>query len=137
MTLPELLAHIKQGNWDWPDGDHAWLSSQSGIHRVEPDGSLVAIFFIHGGRIRHQAHLPFRRYTLAEFLDKVRALADGLDDPHVIWSNDSGDGDTSLWIEGTRLPNESDVARLNAAKEAQDQMDRINLQQIKKRLKIE
>ncbi len=37
-------------DWDWDKHDFSWLSSQLSL----PDSG----FFIHGGRVRHQRHVP-------------------------------------------------------------------------------
>ena len=105
--------------WDWDRGDHAWLSSESGIYK---DGT--SIFFIHGGRIRHQAHIPYGLYAVEEFCSMIRERAAGLDDPKVCWSEDTGGGDQGFWVEGTRLPNDEDLARLQVARNDQALQDR-------------
>jgi hypothetical protein len=114
--------------WDWEEGDYSWLSSNSGIYK---DG--VSIFFIHGGRIRHQAHVPTGNYTLEEFVALFEERAAGLDDARLCWTEDSGGGSAGLWIEGTRAPNADDLARLQEARKRQEREDRINLRYIEKR----
>lgn len=114
--------------WDWEPGDYSWLSSRSGLYH---DG--VSIFFIHGGRIRHQANLPDGTYSREEFLAWFDKHAEGLDDPRIVWMDDSGDGNAGVWLEGTRPPNESDLARLRAAREHQRLEDEINLRAIMQR----
>lgn len=114
--------------WDWADRDYSWLSSKSGIYK---DG--VSVFFIHGGRVRHQGHIPHGSYGIDEFVAKIRSLAEGLDDPYVEWCSDTGGGDSDLWVEGTRAPNIDDAARLQAARERQERDDHLTLQGIRAR----
>lgn len=113
--------------WDWDEGDYAWLSSKSGIHK---DG--VSIFFIHGGRIRHQAHIEHGFYDVEEFIDVVRKHAEGLENVRVVW-DDPGDGGVDLWIEGTRLPNEEDLERLREARKRQARKDEMDLRSLQRR----
>lgn len=114
--------------WDWDANDHSWLSSRSGISK---DG--VSIFFIHGGRIRHQAHLPYGWHTVDEFVAMVQERAEGLEDPRVVWSDDTGGGDRGLWIEGTRAPNEEDLARLQHARDIQKRRDEMTARDLRGR----
>lgn len=114
--------------WDWDEGDYSWVSSQSGIHK---DGA--SIFFIHGGRIRHQAHIPYGWHTLDEFFALVRERAEGLDDPRVVWCEDTGGGDAGLWVEGTRPPNEDDLARLQHARDLQKRKDESAARDLRRR----
>lgn len=114
--------------WDWDEGDYSWLSSQSGIYK---DG--VSIFFIHGGRIRHQAHIPYGSYTVDEFCKMLRDRAAGLDDVRVEWMADTGGGDLGLWVNGTRPPNEDDLARLQAARDRQAYEDRSSVHGLRQR----
>ena len=114
--------------WDWAEGDYAWLASESGIYH---DG--VSIFFIHGGRIRHQASMPQGSYTREELLAWFDEHAEGLEDPHLNWTHDTGGGDCGLWLEGTRPPNKDDLARLEAARERQRRNDEIELRGIEAR----
>jgi hypothetical protein len=116
--------------WDWGDGDYAWLNSESGLYDPE---TQTSVFFIHGGRIRHQSHIPHGLYTLAEFQALWKQRAGRLDDPRLVWSEDTGDGDAGLWIEGTRAPDESDLARLQAARARALHADRIGYMSIRKR----
>lgn len=113
--------------WDWDANDYSWLASESGLH---VDG--VSIFFIHGGRVRHQAHIPSGTYGIEEFCALVRERAKGLDDPIVCWS-DTGDGDLDLWVEGTRLPNKDDLERLESARSHEIYRDRLDAQHLKRR----
>lgn len=114
--------------WDWEPGDYAWLSSASGLYL---DGT--SIFFIHGGRIRHQAHIPYGSYTVDEFAALLRDRAAGLDAPTVQWCEDTGGGNCGLWVEGTRPPNESDLARLHAARERQAREDEHTARSLRQR----
>lgn len=116
--------------WDWDPSDYSWLSSRSGIHK---DG--VSIFFIHGGRIRHQAHVPHGWHTIEEFEQLIRERANGLDDPRVVWCEDTGGGDADLWVEGTRPPNADDLARLEEARARQAREDEFTLRDIEARRK--
>lgn len=113
--------------WDWAPYDYAWLSSKSGIHQ---DGT--SIFFIHGGSIRHQAHIPFGSYSVDEFCALLRDRAEGLDDPSVRWIADTGGGDPDLWVEGTRAPNETDLARLQAARDRQRRIDEHEIRRLRR-----
>jgi hypothetical protein len=101
--------------WDWEEDDYAWLSSRSGIHK---DGT--SIFFIHGGRIRHQAHIPHGNYSVDEFCQMVRERAEALDD-------------ADLWVEGTRPPNEDDLLRLQAARDRQRRHDDLEARELRRR----
>lgn len=114
--------------WDWEPDDFSWLSSRSGIHK---DGA--SIFFIHGGRIRHQAHIPDGSYPIEEFVALVTARAEGLDNPRVEWCEDTGGGSAALWVEGTRPPNDEDRARLQAARDRQRRDDEYAARELKKR----
>lgn len=111
--------------WDWADGDYAWLDA--GV-RVDD----TSIFFIHGGRIRHQAHVPFGTYSLEQFTALLYERAEGLDNPHVTWSSDTGDGDYGFWVEGTRPPHEDDLARLQKARERREHQDRVQYMTLRK-----
>ena len=126
MSLEDIKWDVP--GWDWEQDDFSWLSSRSGIHL---DGT--SIFFIHGGRIRHQADLPTGHHPLEGFIALLRARAEGLDDPQVVWVNDTGDGDNGLWVEGTRAPVEADVVRLQAARDRQRRHDEIAYAELKKR----
>lgn len=114
--------------WDWDDNDFSWLSSRSGIHK---DGT--SIFFIHGGRIRHQARVPYGNYSVEEFCRLLQQRAEGLDDPIVRWMADTGGGDPGFWVEGTRAPNEEDLERLQHARDLQRRRDEIDARQLRKR----
>jgi hypothetical protein len=114
--------------WNWDSGDTSWLSSNSGIYK---DG--VSVFFIAGGRIRHQADIPEGYHTVDEFFALVQERAVGLDDPRVVWTDDTGNGDPGLWVEGTREPNEEDLARLQAARDHQRLQDEITARGLRKR----
>lgn len=114
--------------WDWDRDDNAWLSSNSGIY----DGE-TSIFFIHGGRIRHQAHLPQGWHPVDEFCQMVHDRAEGLDDPRVVHLSDTGGGDAGLWVEGTRPPNDDDLARLHLARERQRRRDEIDARLLRER----
>lgn len=114
--------------WDWDKNDYSWLSSHSGLHEND-----TSIFFIHGGRIRHQAHLPHGYHPLEEFIAMLRERAVGLDEPMVFWLEDTGGGDCGLWVDGTRPPNDSDLARLQAARKRQRQDDERALRDIQRR----
>jgi hypothetical protein len=131
LKLEELLKKINTPGWDWPEDDFSWLTSKSGLTRNEPDGGVTSIFFIHGGRIREQAHIPEGRHGLDTFIEALRSRATGLDDPCIVISY-SEDG-TSLWLEGTRMPREDDIHRLEAARERQRKEDDRILADINKR----
>lgn len=124
--LPEVGWDIP--GWDWDQNDYSWLSSQSGIHK---DGA--SIFFIHGGRIRHQAHVPEGNYTLEEFTTFFNEKTKDLDDAYLCWTNDTGGGIAGLWVEGTRVPNEEDLERLKSAREHQERKDRMDAGLLKQR----
>ena len=102
--------------WDWEPGDHSWLSSRSGTHRTSPDGGHTSVFFIHGGRIREQAHLPVGEFTLSRFQAMLEVRALELDEPRVRVVAEE-DGSVGLWVEGTRPPNAEDLERLRVARE--------------------
>lgn len=106
--------------WNWEPSDYTWLSSHSGIYK---DGT--SIFFIHGGRIRHQAHIPHGRYDVEEFCQLLRDRAADLDESYVVWSGDTGDESADFWIEGTRAPNTEDFLRLQSARDRQKRDDEI------------
>jgi hypothetical protein len=103
--------------WDWSEDDVSWLSM---------------IFFIHGGRVRHQSHIERGTYTIDQFCDMVREKGEGLDQPMVCWS-DTGDGHADLWVEGTRPPQVDDLRRLKSARESQLREDKISYMVIRKR----
>lgn len=126
--VPEGVVGWDVPGWDWPEGDYSWLASQSGLH---VDGT--SIFFIHGGRIRHQTHVPEGSYTLAEFTSLLAERMDGLDGPRVCWHLDTGNGEASLWVEGTRAPGPDDLNRLQAVRDQQTRDDRSALKGIQRR----
>lgn len=132
-TLKELLAKIGTPGWDWPQDEYAWLSSESGLWREDADGSGTSIFFIHGGRIREQAYLPYGSHDPDKFCELIKQRTKGLDSPTVNWLSDTGGGDPGLWVEGTRLPNEDDMRRLLAAWEKQKRDDERALRAIRAR----
>ena len=136
MKLEELLEKIATHGWDWPDGEYSWLSSRSGLTREERDGGYTSIFFIHGGRIREQAHIPRGRHGIDSFVALVKRRTEGLEDAYVVWSRDTGDGDADLWVEGTRLPTEDDMRRLVAAQDEQKRSDEKELAAIMVRRKL-
>jgi hypothetical protein len=119
MTLEELLGNINTPGWDWPEDDFSWLSSRSGLSRKESDGGYTSVFFIHGGRIREQAHIPHGNFAPDKFLELITKRVAGLDKASVNWSSDTGGGDCGFWVEGTRLPTEDDLHRLMSAREQQ------------------
>ena len=112
--------------WDWDEEDNAWLEAGVG------DGT-TSIFFIHGGRIRHQAHIPEGHYTVEQFTELVHGYAEGLDNPHIVWLTDTGGGDCGLWVEGTRAPNVADLERLQKARERIARSDRLTLKSLRKK----
>jgi hypothetical protein len=114
--------------WDWDPADYSWLSSKSGIHKDD-----TSIFFIRGGRIRHQAHFPHGSHDVEDFIRLVRAKAEGLDDPYVVWTGDTGGGEAGLWVEGTRPPNETDLERLRHARAVQERNDERAARALKRR----
>ena len=117
--------------WDWRPGDYAWLSSESGIYE-----NGTSIFFIHGGRVRHQAHMPHGTYTREELLAWFDQAAEGLDQPYLYWCDDTGGGYPGLWLEGTRPPKAEDITRLQAARERQERNDERTLQDIMQRRSV-
>lgn len=112
--------------WDWHPNDSSWLDAGARL-----DG--VSVFFIHGGRIRHQAHITCGRYTVDEFVALLRKHAEGLDNPVVRWSEDTGGGEAGLWVEGTRAPGREDLARLKAARRRQLQNDEMEAKALRRR----
>ena len=133
MTLHELLERINTPGWDWPVDDLSWVASKSGLRRKEPDGGETSVFFIHGGRIREQAHIPYGFHDMEVFITLVRKCARGLDNPTVCWVADCGSGEPALWIEGTRIPREDDLLRLEAARKRQREEDDRTMKEIEKR----
>jgi|SRR3990167_433977 len=127
MTTKQTVIGWDVPGWDWEPADFSWLSSKAGINK---DG--VWIFFIHGGRIRHQAHLPHGSYTVEEFIDWLHQRAAGLDGVRVNWMADTGGGDPDFWLEGTRPPNVEDVARLQSARDRQRRNDKNEFTRLKK-----
>lgn len=63
----------------------------------------------------------------------LRERAEGLDNPLVIWLDDTGGGDSGLWVEGTRPPNEEDIVRLRSAREHALREDERSLRELKQR----
>jgi len=126
MELSEPRPDIP--GWDWDERDFSWLSDKSGIRK-----NNVSIFFIHGGRIRHQGDIPYGNYPIEAFIDLLRKLSEGLDNPLVMWVSDTGGGDPGFWVEGTRYPNNEDLERLRYARKRQEQKDRSDLASIKRR----
>lgn len=124
-TSPDDLPQWDVPGWDWAPHDYAWLDAG-----VSVDGT--SIFFIHGGRIRHQAHIPYGHYTVDDFTKLLRNRAKGLDDARVIWSADTGGGDSGFWVEGTRAPEVADLGRLTAAREQRLWNDKISYMSIRK-----
>lgn len=112
--------------WDWDQNDFSWLDA--GVYH---DG--VSIFFIHGGRIRHQGHISYGYHSIEDFIATVRRLADGLDNPRVCWVEDTGGGDPGLWVEGTRPPREDDLERLHAARDNRSRKDESQLRDLRRR----
>jgi hypothetical protein len=111
--------------WDWEPGDNAWL--RSGVYE-----NGTSIFFIHGGKIRHQAHLPYGDYKPDEFASLIAERAKGLEDPIVRWEEDTGGGDPGLWVEGVRPPNKEDLARLQSARDRQRRRDRLEIARLRR-----
>lgn len=111
--------------WDWADQDYSWLSSQTHL----PDDG----FFIHGGYIRHQRHIPYRDYTVDNFLALIKEFAEGLENVQVVVSEDTGSGDHGFWVEGVRPPNQTDVEALIEVRRRRDHEDERNYKDILKR----
>jgi hypothetical protein len=111
--------------WDWPDNDYSWLEGG-----ITVDG--VSVFFIHGGRIRHQAHIPYGYYSVDEFTALLRKYAEGLDNPTLNWVDDTGGGEPGLWLEGTRAPTLADAARLREEREHLEQKDKLAFNYLKR-----
>ncbi len=111
--------------WDWSEGDYSWLSSE--MHT--PDGG----FFIHGGRVRHQKHVPYGWHEIEDFVVLLRSLAKGLENPQLVWLDDTGGGESGLWVEGTRPPNQADVEALGAVQKRKEAKDRRTFESIAKR----
>ncbi len=99
----------------WDRNDYSWLSSRSGWHG-DVNGCPSSVFFIHGKKIREQRHIPYGEYPVASFPALLEHWAAGLPNARFFWCEDTGDGDSGLWIEGEREPNAADQDRLEQAR---------------------
>ena len=111
--------------WDWANNDPTWLASHTSL----ANGG----FFIHGGKVRHQKHIPNGSYGVAEFISILRDMAEGLENPTVRWSSDTGAGDIGLWLEGERAPTKDDALWLAKAKQREADKDKRDLEWILKK----
>src|ERR1039458_3009473 len=114
--------------WDWADGDYTWLSSQSGVYH---DG--VYIYFIHGGLIKHEVHVPEGSYAPDEFATFVAQQTAGLDHVRINYMSGGGDDPASLWVTGVRPPNESDLVRLQNARDTQERKDQSEIKRMRRK----
>jgi len=111
--------------WDWADHDYSWLST----HTMLPNSS----FFIHGGYIRHQHHLPWGDYSIESFCDLIKRLGEGLEQATVSLCEDTGGGDPGFWVEGIRPPTIDDVEALEQTRKRRDRDDKVTYDAIIKR----
>ncbi len=95
----------------WDINDYSWLSSRSGWCG-DINGCHSSIFFIHGKKIREQRHIPCGSFPISVLHKLLDKWADGLPNAQLVWSEDTGDGESGLWIEGVREPNNDDKERL-------------------------
>ena len=111
--------------WDWGEHDFSWLSSQTQL----PDEA----FFIHGGHVRHQRHIPWGEYSVQDFIALVQRMGEGIENATVILSQDTGGGDPGFWVEGTRPPQIEDVEALIQTRKRRDRQDDHDYKAILKR----
>ena len=110
--------------WDWDNDDYSWLRPADS---VEDSG-----WFIHGGMIRHQRHIPVGEYSLEAFMELVTKLGTGLTRPMVLLMSDTGSGDPGFWVEGVRTPTLADVEGLVERRRSNERDDRRLFDRIRK-----
>ena len=116
----------------WDADDYSWLSSNSGW-RGTIHGCHTSIFFIHGKKIREQRHIPAGHWDIERATELLREWSRGLPNQILIWSHDTGDGDSDLWIDGIREPTAEDWQRLEECRAWQDQDDRRTYERLRRR----
>jgi hypothetical protein len=97
-------------------------------------GCHAFVFFIHGRKIREQRQVPQGRWTIAQLHERLEQWSAELPNARLVWTQDTGDGDSGLWIEGEREPNEADWQRLREARAHQRRRDEEELARIQRRL---
>ena len=116
----------------WPANDFSWLSSNSGWHG-NINGCHSSVFFIHGKKIREQRDVPEGTYDINALLNLLVRWSQGLPNPRLVHTHDTGDGDWGLWIEGEREPNDEDWKRLEQARHSARQKAERDLADIRRR----
>ncbi len=84
----------------------------------------------------HPTRAGMHGMALAQFARKLSEWSAGLPEPTVVWSHDTGDGDSGLWIEGVREPNAADLKRLEDCRRQQLQNDRRELGYLQERIAV-